>query len=334
MVQFAQIEYLLIILLIPLVFIAHALMRLMWKRRLSKFGESQIIAPLMPDSSKAKGWFKLAILSIAIFFFAIGLSRPQLGARIKEMENRGIEIMIALDVSNSMLAEDYSPNRLERAKLAVSRLVDKLREDRIGLIVFAGQAFVQLPVTTDYVSAKIFLNTIGTSSVPIQGTALGDAISLGIRSFSVESTNNSRAIILITDGENHEDDPVAIAKVAKEAGVQVHTIGIGSETGMPIPMGGGELLRDRDGNIVVTKLDEATLVEVAKAGGGVYVRAGNSDFGLDAIVEKIKELDRQSFRSIVFEDFDEQYMYFLGIALFFLILEFLMGERRMRRFFK
>jgi Ca-activated chloride channel family protein len=242
--------------------------------------------------------------------------------------------MIALDVSNSMLAEDYWPNRLERAKLAISRLTDKLKEDRIGLIVFAGQAFVQLPITTDYVSAKIFLNSINTGSVPVQGTSLSDAINLAVKSFSAESSNTSRALIIITDGEDHEDDPVAVAKTASDLGVNIYTLGIGSTEGKPIPMPNGELLKDNEGNIVVTRLDEKTLLNVAEAGGGAYVRAGNSDFGLEAIVDQIKNMDKQTFKSVVFEDFDEQYMYFLGIALFFFLLEFLITERRGRNFFK
>ena len=262
---------------------------------------------------------------IGFFFFAIGLSRPQIGAKLKEHETKGAEIMIVLDVSNSMLAEDYSPNRLERAKLAISRLVDKLRDDRIGLIVFAGNSFVQLPITTDYVSAKMFLNTISTESVPIQGTAIGDAINTALRSFSVQS-EKSRAIIVITDGENHEDDPVAAAAQAAEMGVRVFTIGVGSPEGKPVPMDGG-LLKDRDGNIVVTKLDENVLQEVAKAGNGVYVRAGNSEFGLNPIIDDIRKMEDEKYSSIVFEEFDEQFMYFMGIALLFFVLEMLVGDR-------
>ncbi|PKO96415.1 MAG: hypothetical protein CVU12_05635 [Bacteroidetes bacterium HGW-Bacteroidetes-7] len=334
MIQFAQTEYLALVLIIPFLFIFHAINRRIRRKRIEKFGDKAILDTLMPRASRSRGWIKLVILSIAIFFFAIALSRPQLGARIKEMEGKGVEIMIALDVSNSMLAEDYSPNRLERAKLAISRLTDRLKEDRIGLIVFAGQAFVQLPITTDYVSAKIFLNSINTGSVPVQGTSLSDAINLAVKSFSIESSNTSRALIIITDGEDHEDDPVAVAKTASDLGVNIYTLGIGSTEGKPIPMPNGELLKDNEGNIVVTRLDEKTLLSVAEAGGGAYVRAGNSDFGLEAIVDQIRSMDKQTFKSVVFEDFDEQYMYFLGIALFFFLLEFLITERRGRNFFK
>ena len=272
---------------------------------------------------------RLTFFALGFMFFVIGLSRPQIGAKIKEHETKGAEIMIVLDVSNSMLAEDYSPNRLDRAKLAISRLVDKLRDDRIGLIVFAGNSFVQLPITTDYVSAKMFLNSISTDSVPIQGTAIGEAINTAIRSFSAQS-EKSRAIIIITDGENHEDDPVAAAKQAAEMGIRVFTIGVGSPEGKPIPMN-GELLKDRDGNIVVTRLDESVLRDVASEGNGAYVRAGNSEFGLNPIIDDIRKMEDEKYKSIVFEEFDEQFMYFLGIALFFFVLEMLIGDRRSKR---
>src|SRR3989339_1163671 len=176
MLQFAQTQYLLLILVIPFLFLFYALSRRGRRKRLEKFGQKEVIESLMPTVSRSRGWIKLSIFSLGLFFFALGLARPQLGAKLKEVETKGVEIMIALDVSNSMLAADYSPNRLERAKLAISRLVDKLRDDRIGLIVFAGKAFVQLPITTDYVSAKIFLNNINSESVPVQGTALAEAI--------------------------------------------------------------------------------------------------------------------------------------------------------------
>ena len=240
--------------------------------------------------------------------------------------------MIALDVSNSMLAEDYTPNRLERAKLAISRIADKLKEDRIGLVVFAGKSYVQLPITSDYVSAKLFLGSINTGSVSVQGTALGDAITTSIKALGTENQNN-KAIILITDGENHEDDPIEAAKSAKDLGISVHCIGIGSSEGKPIPVANGELLKDKDGNIVVTKLDEDTLVKISEAGGGTYVRAGNSEFGLDVIVDKIHNMEKQQFKAIVFEDYNEQFMYFLGIALFFLILEVMIGEKKGKKIF-
>ena len=329
MIHFAQAQYLLLLFLIPFFFVIYAMVMKMRMRRIRKFGDEALVARLMPSYAKAKGWLGLTFFAIGFFFFAIGLSRPQIGAKLKEHETKGAEIMIVLDVSNSMLAEDYSPNRLERAKLAISRLVDKLRDDRIGLIVFAGNSFVQLPITTDYVSAKMFLNSISTGSVPVQGTAIGDAINTAMRSFSVQS-EKSRAIIVITDGENHEDDPVAAAQQAAELGVRVYTIGVGSPEGKPIPMD-GELLKDKDGEIVVTRLDEKVLQDVAMAGNGVYVRAGNTEFGLNPIIDNIRKLEDEKYSSIVFEEYDERFMYYFGIALFFFVLEMLIGYRKPKR---
>ncbi len=329
MVNFAQAQYLILLLLLPLFFAAYAVMRHLRTRRLARLGDKALVSELMPSVSSSKGWIRLTLFSLAFFFFVIGLSRPQIGAKLKERNIKGVEIMIALDVSNSMMAEDYSPNRLERAKLAISSLVDKLRDDRIGLVVFAGTSFVQLPVTTDYASAKMFLNSINTESVPVQGTALGEAITTCIRSFSTQS-ERSRAIIVITDGENHEDDPVAAARQAAEMGIKVFTIGVGSSEGKPIPYN-GELLKDKDGNIVVSRLDEKVLKEIAAVGKGAYVRAGMSEFGLNPIVDDIKRMDEEMFNSVVFEEFDEQYMYFFAIALALLVVEMLVGERKARR---
>lgn len=329
MINFAQAQFLALLLLIPFFFVIQALVLKLRKNRIRKFGDENLVRQLMPSYSASKVWIRLTFFALGFFFFVIGLSRPQIGAKIKEHETKGAEIMIALDVSNSMLAEDYSPNRLDRAKLAISRLVDKLRDDRIGLIVFAGNSFVQLPITTDYVSAKMFLNSISTESVPIQGTAIGEAINTAIRSFSAQS-EKSRAVIVITDGENHEDDPVSAAKQAAEMGVRVFTIGVGSPEGKPIPMD-GELLKDKDGNIVVTRLDESVLQDVAAAGNGAYVRAGNSEFGLNPIIDDIRKMEDEKYSSIVFEEFDEQFMYFMAIALFFFVLEMLIGDRRSKR---
>ena len=329
MINFAQAQYLFLILLIPVFFLLQALVFRLRTSRIRKFGDEELVRQLMPSYSKSKVWVRLVLFSIGFFFFVIGLSRPQIGAKLREHETKGAEIMIVLDVSNSMLAEDYSPNRLERAKLAISRLVDKLRDDRIGLVVFAGNSFVQLPITTDYVSAKMFMGSISTESVPIQGTAIGEAINTAMRSFSAQS-EKSRAIIVITDGENHEDDPVAAAAQAAELGVRVFTIGVGSPEGKPIPMD-GELLKDKDGNIVVTRLDESVLQEVADAGNGLYVRAGNSEFGLNPIIDDIRKMEDEKYSSIVFEEYDEQFMYFMGIALLFFVIEMLIGERRSKR---
>ena len=329
MVYLVQTQYLLLLLLIPLLFVAYAIQLRIRRKRIAKIGNPELVRQLMPTASTGKGWLKLSLLSLAWFFFVIGLARPQLGARLREHESQGVEVMIALDVSNSMLAEDYSPNRLERSKLAISRLVDKLQGDRIGLVIFAGEAFVQLPITADYVSAKQFLKSITTESVPIQGTDLAGALMTAARSFSTQS-ERSRAIILITDGEDHEGEALDAARTIAEQGIRIYCIGVGSPQGKPIPKN-GSLMKDASGEIVVTRLNEGILQEIAGIGGGKYVHAGNSEFGLNPIIEDIRTLDKEEFSSVVFEDFDEQYMYFFGIALFFLILEFLVPETKARR---
>ena len=329
MINFAQAQYLLLLILVPFFVVIQAVVLKLRKKRIRKFGDEALVSRLMPSYSEGKTWIRLVLFSIGFIFFIIGLSRPQIGARLKEHETKGAEIMIVLDVSNSMLAEDYSPNRLERAKLAISRLVDKLRDERIGLIVFAGNSFVQLPITTDYVSAKMFLNSISTESVPVQGTAMGDAISTAMKSFSLQS-EKSRAVIVITDGENHEDDPVSAAQQAAELGVRVFTIGVGSPEGKPIPFE-GELLKDKNGDIVVTRLDESILRDVADTGNGLYVRAGTSEFGLNPVINEIKKMEDEKYSSVVFEEYDEQFMNFFAIALIFFVLEMLIGDRKPKR---
>ena len=329
MIYLAQPAYLFLLLVIPLLFVGYGLWLSNRRKKIEKIGDPALVERLMPDASTGKGWLKITLLALAWLFFTIGLARPQTGARLKEHESKGAEVMIALDVSNSMLAEDYSPNRLERSKLAISRFVDRLTGDRIGLVVFAGQAFVQLPITTDYVSAKIFLNSTNTGSVPVQGTALADAISTCAMSFSTQS-EKSRAIILITDGEDHEGDVLEVAKSVAETGIRIYCVGVGSPAGKPIPYEGG-LMKDKDGNIVVSKLDEDILVQIAGIGNGKYVRAGNGEFGLNPIIEDIRSLEKEAFSSVVFEDFNEQYMYFFALALFFLLLEALVPQVKARR---
>ncbi len=329
MLMFADYKFLYLLLLIPVFLVGYGLLRYLRSRRVKALGDPALVQALMPSWSPAKGWIRVVLFCLAFAFFAIGLARPRTGAKLAERTTRGAEIIVALDVSNSMLAQDYSPNRLERAKLSISRLTDRLQEDRIGLVIFAGTSFVQLPVTTDYVSAKMFLSSIDTGSIPVQGTAIGDAIRLSIKSFSAQS-EKSRVIVVISDGENHEDDPVEAARQAAELGIKVYTIGVGSAEGQPIPLEGG-LMKDKDGNIVVTRLDEETLRQVARAGNGAYIHAGGEEFGLNPIIQDIRRMEDEEFGSVVFEEYDEQYMYFFGIALALFVLQMLLGERKPRR---
>ena len=329
MLMFARAHFLWLLLLVPVILLGYALLRRARRRRVRRFGEEALVDALMPSWSGAKGWWRTVLFCLGFACFAVGLARPMLGAKLMERETKGAEIMICLDVSNSMLAQDYTPDRLSRAKLAISRIVDRLDGDRIGLIIFAGSSFVQLPITTDYVSAKMFLNSINTESVPVQGTAIGDAILTAAKSFSTQS-EKSRAIIVITDGENHEDDPVDAARQVADTGIRVYTIGVGSLRGQPIPKD-GDLMKDKDGNIVVTRLDEETLKKIASVGNGAYVHAGGEEFGLNPILDEIRKLEDERFNNVVFEEYDEQYMYFFAAALLFFVLEMLIGERRSKK---
>ena len=267
---------------------------------------------------------------MALSMFIAAIARPQFGSKLKKVKRQGVEIVIALDVSNSMMAEDIKPNRLERAKRAIDRLISKLKDDKIGLIVFAGDAYTQLPITSDYNSAQLFLSAVGPEMVPKQGTAVGAAISMAQRSFS-PAAESSKAIIIITDGENHEDDAVSAAEEAHKAGIVVHAIGMGLPQGAPIPVatgGQGEYRRDREGNVVITRLDEITLQKVSAAGGGIYLRANTAQVGLDDLFDEINKMQKTEMEARTFSEYEEQYQYFLAAGLILLLLEFLLLERK------
>lgn len=331
MIEFYNLKYVLLLLVIPVLIVVFLLFSYLQSRQLKKFGDISVMGPLMPLRSKYRGWIKLFLICIVIFFFVLALIRPRVGAALKEVKTEGVEVMIALDVSNSMLASDFSPTRLDRAKMAISRLVDGLKGDRIGLIVFAGDAFVQLPVTSDYTSAKIFLNSINTGMIARQGTDIEKAIVLAMKSFSSQS-DKSRALVLITDGENHEGDPVAIAEMAHKDGITIHTIGIGSVQGSPIRLSNGEMMRDKDNEIVITRLDQTVLQQVAGAGGGTFTLATPADLGLSTVLKGIKEMDKQKLYSEQFKEYYELYWIPLSIALILLVLEGLILERKNKLF--
>ncbi len=290
-----------------------------------------IIRQLMPGVSPRRGWIKFIIYMLAFTTMVIGVARPQFGSKLTEAKRKGIELMIALDVSNSMMAQDIQPDRLERAKQAISRLVDQLTTDRIGLVVFAGDAYVQLPITNDYTSAKMFLSSISPGIVPKQGTAIGAAINLAANSFSPQE-ETSKVIIVISDGENHEDNPVEEAQRVSERGIIVHTIGIGSPKGAPIPVSPNsrDFLRDKEDKVVVTRLDEETLSKIALSTGGKYVRASNSQIGLLPLFEEINRMERVELKEKVFSEYDDQFQYLFGLALILLAIDFFILERRNR----
>ena len=338
MFEFSRPEYLYAFALIPLFLVLFVWVLLARRKRLQQFGDTELVNRLMPDASMRKPVLKFVMLMIAYVFVVLGVAGPRIGVKLQEVKRTGSEIIIALDVSNSMLAEDLQPNRLERAKQAVSRLIDRLGENKIGLIVFAGEAYTQLPITADYVSAKMFLSTISPDIVPVQGTAIGAAINLAVNSFSPAS-EAGKAIIVITDGENHEDDPVQAAEEAAKRGINVYTIGVGSMQGAPIPVrtasGQRDFLKDRAGNTVMTRLDEKTLQETALAGNGIYLRATTANMGLNHVFDEINKLEKTEYEAKIYSDYAEMFQWPFGVALLFLLAELLISNRKNRfRIFK
>ncbi len=330
MFRFAHPDFLWGLLLIPALTVLFVIARILRRRALKKFGDPEIISYLMPSVSAWRPVFRFILLMGALSLFIAGIARPQFGSKLKKVKREGVEIVIALDVSNSMLAEDIKPNRLERAKRAIDRLISKLKDDKIGLIVFAGDAYTQLPITTDYNSAQLFLSSVNTQIVPKQGTAIGAAIDMAVRSFT-PNPESSKAIVIITDGENHEDDAISASGKAHKAGIFVHTIGMGLPQGAPIPMiegGQGDYRKDRDGKVVITRLDEPTLEKIAAAGGGIYIRANTAQVGLDDLFDEINKMNKTEMESRTFSEYEEQFQYFFAAGLILLLLEFFILERK------
>ena len=296
------------------------------RRRLERFASSSLLAQLTPSASPARLRTKFIIYTLAVAFLIVAAARPQVGSKLREEHQKGIEMMLVVDVSNSMLAEDFEPNRLDRTKFAIDRVVESMKQDRIGVVAFAGEAQVQLPITSDYRMARAFARKLSPAMVRTQGTDLGAAIKLASMSFSSQS-EGSRVMILITDGENHESDALEAAQAAAEKGIAIYTIGIGTPEGAPV-MIGGDYLTDEKGDMVVSKLDEKTLQKIASETGGAYVRATKQSIGLKEIVDRLKELDESDLATTRFEAFDEQYQYPLAVALLLLLIEWLILDRR------
>lgn len=335
MFRFANTEYFWLLLLIPALLLLAAAAARNRRRRLARFGNVELLRELMPDVSDGRRKLKFTLFCAAVALTVLAVARPQFGSKLREEKSQGIEMMLVVDVSNSMLAEDFEPSRLERTKYAIDRLFEGLRQDRVGMIVFAGESRVQLPVTSDYRMARAFARRISPDLVAEQGTAIGKALSLGLLSFSGESEGtHSRVMVLITDGENHDDDAIAAARRAAEMGIKIFTIGIGTPEGAPIRID-GEFIKDEQGEMVVSKLNEAMLEEIATSTGGIYIRATKQSIGLDEIVRSINEMEQTELSTVKFEEFNEQFQYLLGIALLLLLAEFLLLERKnplLRRF--
>ncbi|MDB2368735.1 VWA domain-containing protein [Flavobacteriales bacterium] len=332
MLRYENSEWLFLLVLIPIIILVF-IFSLRWRKKaIEVFGQLKLVYKLMPMASDFKLKTKFILFSIALTALIIGIANPQIGSKMEEVKREGVDLMIAIDLSNSMLAEDLQPNRLMRAKQSISKLIDRLQGDRIGLIVFAGEAYVQLPITTDYSAAKLFLSTINTSIVPTQGTAIGKAIELSIKSFDLENDQN-KAIIVITDGENHEDDAIEKAKEAEDLGIFVHAIGMGSEDGGPIPIKSrnGRITgyqKDKEGNTVITTLNEDMLKQIAQAGGGSYIRANSTQSGLNALFKEINKMEKKEIGSKVFTDYKDRFQWFIGLAIILLLIETLIKGRK------
>lgn len=328
MFRFANIEILWLLVTIPVFVAAYIAYTRRKRRQAEAFGDAELMAQLMPNASRTRPAVKFGLVMTALAFLIIAAARPQFGQSERTEKRQGIEAIVALDISNSMLAEDVTPNRLDRAKQMLSKLMDNMVNDKVGLVVFAGDAFVQLPITCDYVSAKMFLNSIKPELIKTQGTAIGQALTTSIRCFG-EQSDASRAIILITDGENHEDDAVAVAKRAKEEGIQVLVVGIGKPEGSPIPVAGtNNFMKDRNGNVVVSRLNEDMCREIAQAGGGIYVRCDNSNTATKAIQKELDKLATQEIETQVYTDYNEQFQSFALIALLLLVIDFFIFNRK------
>ena len=300
------------------------------KRNLKRFGNRKIIQLLMPDASLRKQYLKFGLLLAALALFILVIAGPQFGSKLETVKKQGIEVMICLDVSNSMLSADVSPSRLDRSKQILSRLIDNLNNDKIGLIVFAGDAYIQLPITSDYVSAKMFLSSISPAMVPVQGTAIGAAVNLAVRSFT-PSEKTGKTIILITDGENHEDGAIEATKAAVEKGIHVNVLGVGSPQGGPIPIPGSNgYQRDKDGNMIITQLNEQMCQDIAVAGSGLYARTDNSNNALKVLQKELDKLGKSEVESKVYTSYDEKYQIPAWILLFILVVEFFILDRKNR----
>ena len=329
MFRFANPDFLYLFFLLPVLVAVFLYYNHRRRQNIRKYGDPALLQELMPTVSKyrpdVKFWLTFAALALTIFM----LARPQFGSKMETVKRSGVEAVIALDISNSMLAEDVTPSRLEKAKKLISRLVDTFNNDKVGMIVFAGEAFTQLPITSDYVSAKMFLESINPSLITTQGTDIGAAIRLAMKSFT-PNDGVGRAIVVITDGDNHEGGAIEAAKEAAEKNMQVFILGIGSPDGSPIPeeRGSNHFRKDKDGNVIVTRLNEQMCQEIAKAGNGVYIRVDNSNSAEKILNEQIAKLAKADVESQVFTDFDEQFQALAWLVLILLVVEMLILERK------
>lgn len=327
MFRFEEPTYLYLLAVIPVLALIRWLLERKQQKRLRLFGDPELLRQLMPDVSRWRPVAKFWILEAALALLITMMAKPQMGTRISHDKRTGIETIIAMDISNSMLAEDVAPSRLDRTKMMVENLVDNFTDDKIGLIVFAGDAFVQLPITSDYVSAKMFLSDIYPSLIATQGTDIATAINMASNSFT-QQQGVGKAIIVVTDGEDHEGGAIEAAKDAKKKGMRVFVLGVGSPNGAPIPLGNGNYMKDNTGNTVMTKLNEEMCRQVAEAGGGAYIHVENNSNAQQQLDNELAKLSKKEMQSTIYSDYDEQFQAFGIIAILLLIIEICIFDRK------
>lgn len=327
MLRFEDPIYLWMLLIIPILVLVRFIVWRKRKRNLRKFGDSSLLKEMMPDVSKYRPTIKFCLLLSAITILIFMIARPQVGSKISHEKREGIEVLIALDISNSMLAQDVIPSRLEKSKLLIENLVDHFTNDKVGLVVFAGDAFVQLPITNDYVSAKMFLQNINPSLITTQGTDLARAISLSQSCFT-QREHIGRAIIVITDGEDHEGGALEAAREAYKKGINVFILGVGTSKGAPIPDGNGGYLKDNSGQTVLSALNEQMCQQVAKAGNGVYIHVDNTSDAQEKLNKELSKLQSGISDTVVYSEYNEQFQIFGIILLLLLIVETILLESR------
>lgn len=332
MIRFSNFMYLHLLWLVPLLILFYIFVFKWKKKALERFGNLELIQKLTSSISRSRQVLKASLIIIAVIFMILSLARPQLGTKLEQVKREGVDILIAIDVSLSMKAEDIKPNRLEKAKHAVSKFIDLLEGDRVGLIAFAGESFVQCPLTLDYGAAKMFLDIIDTDLIPTPGTAVGKAILLAVKTFE-QRERKHKVLLLITDGEDHEGEPLKAAELAEKEGVIIYTVGIGSVKGVPIPIyneSGRNLgfKKDREGQVVTSKLDELTLEKIALQTGGKYYRATGSESELTKIYEEISKMEKKELASIKYSQYEDRFQYVLILAIILLIAEIFIPERR------
>ncbi len=332
MIRFAHEEYLWLLGLIPVFIVMYWIVARARKKALGRFGTLNILLRLAESASRPKRVVKFVVFLLAFALMVVGYANPQIGTRLQEVKQEGVDIFIALDVSLSMKAEDIKPNRLEKAKFEIRNLIDRLAGDRIGMVVFAGEGYTQFPLTTDYSGAKLFLDVVDVDAVPIPGTSLGSAIQRAMDSYDFEEPT-TKVLVIITDGENTEGDAFSVAEDAAKKGILIYTIGLGSPEGTPIPVYNAsgqqvDFKRDRLGSIVMTKLDEVSLEKIADIGGGAYYRGTNSQDELNEIYKAINALQKREFGTKQFTDFESRFQFFIAAGILLLIVELLISEKK------